>query len=218
MENIIDENLNPDEKQDTTSSVEKTNPNGGVRKDEKTSLEEEGSVPRWRVKELTDEKNQLTDEKNQLKDTLETLKTEIELLKQRQPELEEEPPSDWKEAEKRTIDKAVSQIRKELTTREEQDRLEEATIELKFQQLSNLGEKITPETKKSVLREMIESGNDDVLAIYLAQKAKSSKTENAELLKKEGFVPSSQKGSAAEGKSLSYKELRSRTLDDLIGG
>ena len=167
------------------------------------------AVPYSRFKEVIEDKNAL-------KESVETLKEDIKALKQQQPPVEEEEPLDWKEAEKRTVDKAVAKIQGDLKTRAEQDQAQERVIENSFTQLKAMGQEITPDVKKAVLTQMIKSGSEDVFDTYLKIKEQSVKTEKTEEIKKEGFVPPSQKGSGAGAGGLSYEQRRGMSLDDIV--
>ena len=204
MEN--DEQKTPEETPETEpSTVEETPPEGS----EADKTPEEEAVPYSRFKEIIEEKNSL-------KDDLTTLKEDIATLKQGQkPEVEEEP-LDWKEAEKRTVDKAVAKIKGELETKAEQDQAQDRAIENSFTQLKTMGQEITPTVKKAVLTEMIKSGNEDVFATYLKIKEQSVKDTKVEEIKEKGFIPPSQKGSGAGTGGLSYDQLKAMSMDEIV--
>jgi len=200
----IDEKMNLDEKQETTSSVDETKPDEYVREDEKTPSGE-SPVPRWRVKELTDSNK--------------ALREDIEVFKQQQKKIDEEnqaEPLDWKEAENRAVSKAVSKMEKKAQKIADARNKQDQMIERSFKQLKAIGQEITPAIEKVVMTELIKSGSNDVFGTYLKIKKQATKTEKTEQQKKEGFVPSSQKGSAAGQSGLSYKELRATSLDALV--
>ena len=205
MEN--DEQKTPEETPETEpSTVEETPPEGSEAVE--TTPEEE-AVPYSRFKEVIADKNAL-------KDDIATLREDIATLKQSQTPAEEDEPIDWKEAEKRTVDKAVAQMKGELNTKAEQDNAQDRAVENSFTQLKAMGQEITPTVKKAVLTEMIKSGNEDVFATYLKLKEQFVKTEKTEEQKKEGFVPSSQKGGGTGTGGLSYQQLRAMSLDDIV--
>ncbi len=190
-----DEKINPDEKQETTPSVEETNV--------------KDPVPYSRFKEVIDDKNEM-------KGDLKSLKESIEDLKQQQKPEPEEEPTDWKEAEKRAVDKAVTKIEKRTQEKADKDYQQERKIERSFEQLKEMGQEITLAIKKAVLTKMIETGDSDVLGTYLKIKEKTAETVKTETQKKEGFVPSSEKATAAGTSGMPYKELRSKSLDEIV--
>ncbi len=195
-----------EEEQSTSSSEETKIPSEGSEA-EKTP-EGKDTVPYSRFKEVIDDKNEL-------KSDLKILREDIETLQQQQ-ESKEEEPLDWKEAEKRTIDKAVSKIEKKAQEKADADYDQEQVIERSFEQLKEIGQEITPTIKRAVLTKMIETGNSDVLGTYLKIKEQTVKTEKTEIQKKEGFVPSSDKGIVAGKTSIPYKQLRGTSLDDIV--
>ncbi|HEC66131.1 MAG TPA: hypothetical protein ENI23_12630 [bacterium] len=190
-----DEKATPDVKQETTPSVEEPNV--------------KDTVPYSRFKEVIDDKNEL-------KGDLKSLKESIEDLKQQQKPEPEEEPLDWKEAESRAVDKAVSRIEKKSQEKADADDKQEQAIERSFEQLEEIGQEITPAIKKAVLTKMIETGNSDVFGTYLKIKEQTVKTEKTEIQKKEGFVPPSDKGTVAGKTSIPYKQLRDTPLDDIV--
>ncbi len=197
MENTDD--IKVEEEQPTPSSEEEQIP----------SQEGKETIPYERFKEVIDDKNEM-------KDNLQTLQQEIETLKQQRPEVEEEEPLDWKEAEKRAVNKAVTKMEESAKKVAEESRKQDQRIEKSFEQLEEIGQKITPDIRRTVLTKMIKTGSKDVLGTYLTIKEQIVKTEKVEQLKKEGFVPSSQKGSVAGKPGLSYKQLRDTPLDEIV--
>ena len=203
----IDEKTNPDERQEATPSVEKqiaTEDSEIVK-----TPEVKDTVPYTRFK-------QVIDDKNEMKTKFEILEKEIETLKQQQPPVVEEEPLDWKEAESRAVNKAVSKIEQKVQERADEDRQQELKIERSFEQLTVIGQEITPAIRKAVLTEMIKTGDDDVFGTYLKIKKQLITTEKTEQQIKEGFVPSSEKGPDAGKTSITYKELRAKSLDDIV--
>ena len=194
-----DEKTIPEEKQEATPSVEETN------------LKD--TVPYERFKEVIDEKNEFKGDIKSLKESIETLKQS----QQQKPEPEEEP-LDWREAQSRTIKKAVSIVEKKAQEKADEDYQQEQKIETSFKQLKGIGQEITPEIKKAVLTKMIETGESDVFGTYLKIKEQTVKTEKTEIQKKEGFVPSSEKATVAGKTSIPYKQLRNTSLDDIVEG
>jgi len=203
---MTDENLDAEGTQpsDTSSDEETTEE---VSEDEKTPSGEE-AIPYSRFKEVVDSKNELKSDLNSIKEELENLKTA--------KEAEEEEPLDWKEAEKRTINKAVRQIKEDLQKKAEEDVAREKVIEQSFSQLSKMGAKITADVKKSVLTEMIRTGDKNVIDTYLNIKDKVDDRIRVNQQKKEGYVPISKKGSDADIPTFDYKNIRGKSVDDII--
>ncbi len=191
----------PDEKtpptEETTPSVEET---GSTEPDEKDP------VPYGRFKEVIDEKNQS-------KSDIETLKTEVQALKDLKTP--EEEPADWKEAESRAVNKAVGKVKEEMKITADAETAREDAIEKGFDQIKGLGQEITPEIRKATLENMVKTG-EDVYDSFLKVKQQASKTEQTETQKKEGFVPPSTKGTEGPGSEIDYKEIKSKSLDQLM--
>ena len=200
-----DEIILEGEQESSSSEEEQTTPEGS---EAGKTPEVKDTIPYPRFKEVIEEKNSL-------KTDIEILRREIADLKQQQP-LEEEEPLDWKEAEQRTISKVLTEIERKNQERAEEDYRQEQEIENSFEQLKSIGQEITPTIKRAVLTEMIKTGDDDVFGTYLKIKEKLIKTEKTEQQKKEGFIPSSEKGATAGKPGLSYKELKSKSLDEII--
>jgi len=196
-----DEKIVPEDTQEATSSEAETNPSGAS----------EESVPYSRFKEVIDQKNKMVDSIN-------TLKQDMETLKQQQPEKEVEEPLDWREAQDRAVNEAVSKIEEKSKKIADEKYQQDLAIEKGFEQIKGLGHDVTNATKKAVLTKMIEDGSTNVFDSYLKIKESLVKTEKAEQTKKDGFVPSSQKGSDAGKPSLPYKELRNKSLEEIAEG
>ena len=169
--------------------------------------ESKDTVPYDRFKEVIDDKNEM-------KTKFEILEKEIETLKQQK--VTEEEPLDWKEAETRTVNKAVSKIEQKAQVKADQERQEELRIENSFEQLKEIGQEITPDIKRAVLIDMIKTGDGDVLGTYLKLKKQLIVTQKTEQQKEEGFVPSSDKGATAGESGMTYKQLRGTSLDDIV--
>ena len=208
MENNIDENLNPEDSQETTPSVEETNPDESVSEDEKTQSDKD-SIPYYRFKEKVDEVNEV-------KSTLETLKEDMETLKQQQPEKEEEEPTTWKEMEERAVSKAVKEMEGRQAKTSEADVAQERAIDKSFDHLQKLGNDITPDVKKQVLEQMIKTGNEDVVGNYLQIKDQVDKQIKSEQTKQDGFIPSSDKGADVERPAVSYESIRGKSVIDIV--
>ena len=192
---MADEKTPPVE--ETTPSVEETG---------EETPKEKGPVPYERFQEVIDDKNQF-------KSDLETLTKEVQGLKDLKTP--EEEPADWKEAETRTVDKAVTKIKGEMKVEADAEVAREEAIEKGFDQIKGLGQEITPEIRKATLEHMVKSG-EDVYDSFLKVKQRSIKSEQLKTPKGEGFVPPQSKGTEGPGSDLSYKEIRSKSLDDLM--
>jgi len=200
---MIDDTNNPEETQEVTPSVtEQTNADVG--EDVKAPVAD--SVPYNRFKEVIDEKNSFKTELDMMKQEIESLKA----VQEPEPE-----PTTYQEVEERAVKKAITQFERRQAETQAQDRAREEAIDNKFEQLKDIGQEITPDIRKAVLTKILETGNDDVVAHLLEVKKSLDKTSKAETLKKEGYIPPSHKGSPA-AKSFSYKEIRSKSIDDIL--
>ena len=191
-----DEKIIPEENQDTTPSV---------------AEEKQESVPYSRFKEVIDQKNKMGDD-------VKFLREEFETFKQRQPEKEEEEPLDWRQAEERAVNKALLAMEKKNKESADKEHQNDLAIEKGFDQLIAMGKEVTPAIKKAVLTKMIQSGDTDVIDTFLSIEKKAEETDKVEQIKKEGAIPSSQKGSEAGKSNLPYKELRNKSLDEIVEG
>ena len=199
----------PEETQETSPSEDKQTPSEAG--SEAVETPEEGQIPYKRFKEVIDDKNQL-------KVDLETLREQVTTLQQHKEEEEEEEPLDWKEARRRTIEKTKAEIKEEREKVADAEKRQEAIIDKSFAQLEAVGQEVSQDMKKAVLRKMVETGSNDVFQTYLDVKEKAIKTGKTEQQKKAGFIPPSHKPSEAGKSTLSYKALRNKPLDDIIAG
>lgn len=202
-----DETTAPEEEQETSQSEEEQIADNGSEAEE--TLSDESQVPYSRFKEVIDSRNEF-------KTDIDTLKGEIEALKQQQPKEEEEEPLDWKEARQKTIDKAVATMEAKQQEIEKVKTIQGRLMEKRFQQLKSMGQDITPAMEKSVLKRLIETSSDDVIGTFLELQATQAKTTKGEQVKKEGFVPPSHKGTVADKDAFTYKEIRGKSLDELM--
>lgn len=185
---MADDIVTPEGQQATDPSTDNQTPEGGI------------NVPfheHPRFKELIDEKN--------------TLKAEIETLKTRITPQEEPEPATWKEVEERAVKKATEQMQSVRQKEIEAEELQERIIENGFKQLESLGRTITPEDRKAVLTSMVETGNESVIDTYLKIQKQAKTDERKEL----GSLPTS-KGGTGAGKGYSYKEIKGKSLDQII--
>lgn len=199
MEN---ETTTPEETQeDSPLESEQTTDTGS----EAVKTQSEDTIPLHRFSEKVEEANTY-------KTKVEALESEIESLKSKEPE--ETEPSDWKEVESRAVEKATAKMKADLLDEEEKDRKEEMAIETSFAQLKQIGQDITPEIKKAVLEQMIQTGKS-VIDVYSEVKTKIDKDTKTAQIKSESKTPSSKQGSE-ETPSFSYKDIRGKSLDDII--
>ncbi len=173
--------------------------------------EDKGSVPYDRFKEVIDSRDED-------REALKTLKEDMETLKQQQPKKEEEEPLDWREAENRAVDKAVSKIEEKNRNIADEKHQHDSAIEKGFEQIKGLGHEVTNDIKKAVLTKMIKDGSTDVFDTYLKVKESLVKTEKTDQTKKDGFIPSSQKGTDAGKPGIPYKKLRDMSLEEIAEG
>lgn len=192
---------NPEETQETSPLEVEQTPTE-VSEDEKTP--EEGLIPYSRFKEVIEEKNTFKTE-------LELMKNEIESLKAQEPE---EEPATWQEAEKRTIEKAAAKIREDFQSEAEKERQQEMEIERGFENLKKIGQDVNQDIRKAVLSNMIKTGKTDVIENYLDIKSELDKNAKTTQVKKEGFIPPSQKGSEATP-TFNYNSIRGKSPVDI---
>jgi len=202
---MADETKNPDEQQDAGNAPAEQIPNASNEADQ-TPLAE-SSIPMHRFR-------QVVKEKNEAKTALEQAQKEIATLKSKVPE-EEQEPADWKDVESRAVEKAVGKIKSDLEQKEQEELDYEEQVENNFSYLEKLGHKITKEVKSAVLTEMIETGNENVIETFLKIKEKMDKQTEVEQKKSGANLPSSQRGQV-NTKGFSYKEIKGKTIDDII--
>ena len=176
-----------------------------VKSDPSTEKPEQ-TIPYERFKEVVEERNQDRQTLAQLKEEIETLKTSL-------PKPEEPEPADWKEVKERAVREAMAKLEEKQAKQRQEEEEQERVIESGFQKLEALGQKITPEIRRSVLTEMVKTG-DDVYDTFLKIKAKTDKTEKVEQLKQEA-IPEG-KGTDNTQIGLTYKQLHSMSIDDII--
>ncbi len=205
---MADETIVPDEQQDADNAPAEQIPDDKGSEADQTPLAE-SSIPMHRFREVIKERNEA-------KTTLETLQKENELLKSKVNVEDEQEPSDWKEVERRAVDKAVGKIKTELEKKEEEEIAYEQKIENNFSYLQKLGHEITKDIKREVLTEMIESENENVIEVFLKVKERTDKQAQIQQQKSAANFPSSQKGQV-NTKGFSYSEIKGKSIDDIIG-
>jgi len=171
--------------------------------------EEKGGVPYSRFNEVNEGLKTSQTE-------IESLKQEMEALKAQQPVEEEQEPSTWKEVKERAVKESVGKMREELKKEAEKEFALEREIDRRFEQLEEIGETVSPEIRNSVMKKMIEKGSNDVFETYLKYKEDFQKQTRVEQQKQEGFVPSSSRGGEPKVPSFSYKEIKGKSLDEII--
>lgn len=165
---------------------------------------EESAIPYYRFKEINDKYKDTKSE-------LQTLKEEIATLK---PKEEEKEPETWREVEERAAKKAISAIESKLNAERQQQSEAEQVIEKGFDQLKALGQKITPEIRKSVLEEIVKTGNS-VHEAFINVKTRTDKKDTSDQIKVEGQLPTS-KGNEDNKISIPYKDIHRLSTDQLI--
>ena len=202
-----DENIEPQETEVDESSASEQTP------EEETKVEEtsdESPVPYSRFKEVIDDKNEI-------KEALDTAKKDIEDLKVKVQPVEEEP-SDWKEASDRATEKALKAMEAKQEVKAKEQAEQDKAIQVSFDTLRKLGKEVTKDVESKVLAEMIKSGSSNVLATYAELDSKESFKNKVQQQKKEGFVPSSKGGAKADTGNFSYKDIRGKSIDEIIDG
>lgn len=163
--------------------------------------------------EITPEQNVPYSRFKEVNDTVKSLKEEINQLKTRVPEPEEKEPQTWKEVAELAAIKAEQRVKETLSRQQEKESLQEQKIEQNFKVLESLGHKVTPEIRKTILEEMIKTGNDNVIEIYTQKQAQFKSGQ----LKREGFVPPTRAGSGTDKTpAWSYKDIRSKSFEDIV--
>ncbi len=171
-----------------------------------TGNEEEQAIPYYRFKEVN---SKFKETKNEL----ESLKQELAALKTSKP-VEEKEPETWKEVEERAAKRAIDAIDKRLSAEAQQQQEIEQSIDRSFEQLKALGQKITPEVRKSVLEEIVKTG-DSVHDAYISVQTRNLKKETSDQIKVEGQLPTS-RGNEAKTIDIPYKDLHRLSTDQLI--
>jgi chromosome segregation ATPase len=171
-----------------------------------TGNEEEQAIPYYRFKEVNSKFKETKSE-------LESLKQELATLKTAQPQEEKEPET-WKEVRESAADLAVKRLEAKMQAEAQQQNEIEESIDRSFDQLKALGQKITPEVRKSVLEEIVKTG-DSVHDAYISVQTRTLKKETSDQIKVEGQLPTS-RGSEDNHIDIPYRDLHRLSTDQLI--
>jgi hypothetical protein len=157
---------------------------------------------------------EVIEERNEFKTNLEKMREEIETLKTSLPKEPEPDPADWKEVKERAVKEAMSKMEEKYEKARIEEEKQEEAIESGFEKLTALGQTITPEVRKAVLTEMVKTG-ENVYDTYLSVKEKLDKTDKVKQLKEDN-IPAVKGGTDNNTIGLTYKQLHSMSIDDII--